>query len=176
MGKLLIIVLPVIGLLGGLAGGHFLAPKAEEAPDKAAGAEKPAAEGAEAGTAQAQGEDPVRPPDPPPAEGETEYARLSKQFIVPVIEAERVASLMVLDIAVEVGVGDTSVIAGHEPKLRDEFLKVLFGHAQSGGFSGDFTRPRVMNDLRASLDVAARRIVGPSARRVLVTGIIRQDY
>ena len=161
MKKLLIpVVLALVGLAGGLFAGHSMKPAPEPEESEAAGA---AAEKA---------------PEPEPApEAQGEYVKLDRQFIVPVIADEKVSALMVLQMAVEMapGAGGSAPVFDQEPKLRDEFLRVLFLHAQSGGFNGAFTEPRVMDDLRASLTSTARRVVGPGVRAVLITSIVRQD-
>ncbi len=162
MKKLLIpVVLALVGLAGGLFAGHSMKPAPE--PE-----EGEAAEAAEAAPA----------PEPEPApDAPGEYVKLDRQFIVPVIADEKVGALMVLQMAVEMApdAGGSAPVFDQEPKLRDEFLRVLFLHAQSGGFDGAFTEPRVMDDLRASLTSTARRVIGPGVRAVLITSIIRQD-
>ncbi len=161
MKKLLIpVVLALVGLAGGLFAGHSMKPAPEPEEGEAA------AEAAE------------KAPEPEPApDAPGEYVKLDRQFIVPVIADEKVGALMVLQMAVEMApdAGGSAPVFAQEPKLRDEFLRVLFLHAQSGGFAGSFTEPRVMDDLRASLTSTARRVIGPGVRAVLITSIIRQD-
>ena len=173
--KFLVFLLVPIGLLGGLAGGHFLAPPPPEEE-----VEEQAADHGEDGDHQPMKtkEAGVRPKPKEVAvvDGEpTEYAKITRQFVVPVIEKDRVDSLIVLNIAIEVGQGQSGLIAEHEPKLRDEFLTVLFEHAQSGGFSGEFTKPSVLADLRLSLNESSSRVLGDASRQVLITNIVRQD-
>ena len=64
-----------------------------------------------------------------------------------------------------------------KPRLRDSFLKVMFRHANSGGFDGSFTAGRKMDDLKSAL--LERRPGGAWPRRpveeVLITEIARQD-
>ncbi|MFN3259469.1 MAG: flagellar basal body-associated FliL family protein [Pikeienuella sp.] len=161
MKKLLIpVVLALVGLAGGLFAGHSM---------------KPAPEPEEGEAAEATAEKTPEPAVAPDAPGE--YVKLERQFIVPVIADEKVGALMVLQMAVEMApdAGGSAPVFEQEPKLRDEFLRVLFLHAQSGGFDGSFTEPRVMDDLRASLTSTAKRVIGPGVRAVLITSIIRQD-
>ena len=160
MKKLLIpVILALVGLAGGLFAGHSMkpAPKPEEGEEAAAVAPEPA-------------------PEPEPEPGAlSEYVKLDRQFIVPVIADQKVNSLMVISMAIEITGGGSDPIFAQEPKLRDEFLRVLFLHAQSGGFSGAFTEPRVMDDLRASLTASAKRILGSKVKAVLLTNLVRQD-
>ena len=109
--------------------------------------------------------------DAPPRD----FVRLEKQFVVPVLGDDRVASLVVLSIALEVDEGGSDAVFAIEPKLRDAFLGVLFAHAQSRGFDGGFTRKDRLADLRRSLTVAAQDVLGGVAHGVLLTNIVRQD-
>ena len=154
MKKLLIpLALALVGLGGGLFTGHAMKP----APDLEEGEAAKAPE-----------------PDPDP-DLTTQFVKLDRQFVVPVILNDKVSSLMVLTLAVEMASGGSEPVFDREPKLRDEFLRVLFTHAQSGGFAGAFTDPAAMDDLRASLVATARRVLGGDVRSVLLTSIVRQD-
>lgn len=104
-----------------------------------------------------------------------QYAKLSKQFVVPVISDGRVSSLVVISLSIEVDAALLNTIFTMEPKLRDAFLTVMFLHANSGGFDGEFTRGEPMNDLRGSLREAAQDILGHAVTDVLITEIVRQD-
>lgn len=172
--KLLPVILGVVGLAGGAAAGHFLkpSPPVEDMKGAAGGEEKMAKDGqgdSYAAAGQVQPEAPSAPPE------NTDYVKLNKQFVVPVLEGERVGSLMVMSLAIEAEQGLSDMIFEYEPKLRDEFLQVLFRHAQSGGFTGVFTAEQVMQDLRASLLHAARGVLGMKVRNILLTDIVRQD-
>ncbi len=158
--KLLAILLVPLGLIGGLAGGHFLAPPPPEPVEKAEqkdGAEKP-------------------PKKPPKLDlSNADYAKLDKHFIIPVVEEGIVSALVVVTMAIEVDKESRDLVFEHEPKLRAEFLNVFFNHAQSGGFSGVFIQTQLMNDLRDSLNAAAWGVLGEAAHQVLITSLTRQD-
>lgn len=110
------------------------------------------------------------------AGGGDEYVSLGNQFIVPILDNQRVRSLVVLSIDLEVGPGGSSAIYRVEPKIRDAFLTVLFDHANAGGFSGTFTSSGSMNILRVALREAGQKAVGKDVvGDVLITGIVRQD-
>ncbi|QHQ36453.1 flagellar basal body-associated FliL family protein [Algicella marina] len=109
-------------------------------------------------------------------EGPTTFAELKRQFVVPLLQGERVQALVVASIALEMSDGTQDVVYEREPKLRDAFLEVLFVHAHSGGFDGEFTAPAAIEDLKRRLNEAALPIVGDGLRDVLLTEIVRQDY
>ncbi len=175
MKKLLPVILAILGLLGGGGAGLMLRPAAEEvvinpcgeapgAGGEAAGHTAAAAEGEEATEAGGEGEMPTK-----------EFVKLNNQFIVPVVEGGAVRALVILSVSLEVKGGTTQEAYNLEPKLRDGFLKVLFDHANSGGFDGTFTNANTMEILHVALFEAARSVLGDTVSDVLITDIVRQD-
>ncbi len=106
----------------------------------------------------------------------TSFASLKRQFVVPILKGEQVTALVVASLAIEVVEGSEEIVFDREPKLRDAFLEVLFVHAHSGGFDGEFTSPSAIGDLKGRLYETAEPIVGDVLRDVLLTEIVRQDY
>lgn len=105
----------------------------------------------------------------------TEFVKLNNQFVIPVIQKERVSSLVVLSLSIETRIAMSDVVRTREPKLRDSFLRVLFDHANMGGFNGSFTQSDMLEILRNSLEDVARKELGPDIEGVLITDISRQD-
>lgn len=159
MSKLLPLILMVLGLALGLGAGVFLKPSTEP---------EPCPEGEVCPEEKTKEE-------PPAAKGPTDFANLDRQFVVPIVNQERVAALVVASLAIEVDQGTSDAVFEVEPKLRDAFLEVLFVHAHSGGFDGQFTSRLAMKDLRERLSAVAEGIVGSSFHDVLITEIVRQD-
>jgi len=84
--------------------------------------------------------------------------------------------MVVISLSVEVGAEAAQAVEDIQPRLRDSFLKVMFRHANSGGFDGSFTAGRRMEDLKAGLLAAAGEVAGElDIYEVLVTEIARQD-
>ena len=171
------LLLALVGLGGGIGAGLFLSP--EEAPKDMALADCPP---------PADGEEIAQSPPPIPtkadhgddhAEDEAnaafDYVKLNNQFVVPVVKEGRVAALVVMSLSVEVETGAREAVFLREPKLRDTFLQVLFDHANSGGFDGNFTSTLNLTTLRQSLVYAAQSILGSTASDVLIQDIARQD-
>jgi flagellar protein FliL len=161
------------GLMQGGAseGGEAHGATAEAAPEHGAAAdEAPHGEAAQAGSH-----------DAPAAGGHgeassgTEFVKIPQQFVVPVIKGDKVASLIVISLSLEVTPGSSETVFNREPKLRDSFLQVMFLHAHSGGFDGAFTTGRAMEDFRAALMESAQVVLGAAVVAVLVTDIVRQD-
>ena len=105
------------------------------------------------------------------------YVKLDSQFVVPVIEDGRTISLVVLALSLEVepGAGAREAVFAREPKLRDALLRVMFDHANAGGFSGGFTAEARIEGLRDALRESARAVLGPGLRDVLILDIARQE-
>ena len=174
------VLLALFGVIGGAAAGWFLKPAPEpeqveaeacldadgEPMDPEICAERDAAEREAALAEPYMGDE---------AASDSEFVDLERQFIVPVVNEDRVNSLVVLTLSIEVAPGSVEKVFTREPKLRDVLLRALFDHAYTGGFNGDFTVEHQMRELRRSLLVAARKVSGPDVRDVLVVDIIRQD-
>lgn len=175
MKKILIpLILALFGAVGGAAAGYFLKPPPEPEPclDEH-GAEIDAENCAPEIDENALGE-PYNGEGGEQDENASEYVELDRQFIVPVVDEDRVASLIVLTLSIEVEPGKVDAVFAREPKIRDALLRTLFEHAYTGGFDGDFTADYVMKDLRRNLLIAARKIGGGAVRDVLVVDIIKQ--
>lgn len=164
LGKLIPLVIALLGLGGGIGAGLFLRP-APAAEDHAAGEAAADAGEEQHGADEADAHE----------EDEPEYVKLNNQFVVPVVEKGRVAAMVVLSLSLEVEPGNTEAVYLREPKLRDVFLQVFFDHANTGGFSGSFTDGANLVVLRTSLKEAAVLVLGPVVTDVLITDIARQD-
>ena len=108
-------------------------------------------------------------------EGPAEFVRMNDQFVIPVLENGDVRSLVVLSISLEVDPGTTGSVFEIEPKLRDGFLRVLFDHANAGGFNGAYTAAGPMERLRRALLEVATKIAGHQIRDVLILDLLRQE-
>lgn len=150
--KILPLLLGIMGLLGGASAGYFLRPAAD--PLASAKAEKAAQP------------DPVLTP---------EYAKISNQFIVPVMQNGKVSAMVILSLSLAMTTGNSPEVYSAEPKLRDVFLQVMFDHANAGGFSGSFTDGSNLVLLRSALLEAAKSVLGDKVSDVLITDIVRQD-
>lgn len=172
MGKFLPIFIALIGLGAGVGAGLALRPDTGT-PGEAAEGACPCDCAAMAAALEAAGQ-PLRE-----ANGENssdaDFVKLNNQFVIPVVKAEQIAALVVLSISLEVPPGGSEQIYQREPKLRDRILRVLFDHANSGGFDGAFTEGRNLETLRSALLETTRRELGTAIKSVLITDIARQD-
>ena len=174
MRKLLPILLALLGTGAGIGAGILLAPAHETpAEDTVGHASDDQGDDHDAPAADHAGADAHEAPDE--ARRNAEYVKLNNQFVVPVVNGERVQSLVVMSLSLETTPGGTEQVYAREPKLRDLFLRVLFDHANIGGFEGNFTDVQRLDILRRSLLEAARNVMGGEVLDVLITEIARQD-
>lgn len=156
MKKILPLLLIILGIGAGGAAGFVLRPEPE-----------PVIEEEEMVTEEA-----VKPEVDPDT---LIYVKLNNQFVVPVVENDKVTALVVLSISLETSEDQTELIFAREPKIRDEFLRVLFDHAYSGGFSGAFTASPNLDSLSKQLLGVAQKAINDIVTDVLITDILRQD-
>lgn len=163
MGKIFPILLALMGLAAGGGAGYFLKPP-------------PAAEIPET-CADADGEDDSQTasPNSVKADVDAEFVKINNQFVIPIVKEEKVTALVVLSLSLEVTTGNREAVYQREPKLRDEFLQVMFNHANTGGFDGVFTQTSRLTNLRRALREVATSLLGEVVHDVLVTNIVRQD-
>lgn len=167
------ILLPILLMLAGLAGGVV-------AGKMLSGGDGP--EATATGDAHSTGEPADAEASPetghgasPDSSGTYEYVRLNNQFIVPLIRNGSVRSMVVMSLSIEVDGGSNELVYSREPRLRDAFLRVMFTHANVGGFDGSFTSVEAMAPLREGLREVARQVLGDIAHDVLIVDIVRQD-
>jgi len=152
MGKLLPLLLIVFGAGAGIGAGLFLRPEPEL--DEVA-------------------EEVRTRPAPPPGEALATF-EFSNQFMVPLLVDDRLVSVVVLRLALEIVENQQPLIETNSARLRDAMLQVMFDHANSGGFSGVFTEHTNLTHLRRSLLEAAQKTVGQqNVYRVLITDLQR---
>ena len=152
--KLLPVLILVLGVAGGLGAGLWLRP---DPPPPEADAEASA---------------PPAPPEAPTQE--LALYELHDQFLVPLLRDERLVSVIVISLALEVAPSALDAVRRAEPRLRDRLLQAMFDHANDGGFHGVFTANNTMTLLRRALLEAAQDVLGADAvSGVLVTDILR---
>lgn len=166
MKKLLPLLMLLIGTGAGVGAGVFFRPPPEvvEAPHE------------ETEGKEEKGEDVAEDEEGLPIDGK-EYIKLTNQFVIPIVDEDRVSSMVVMTLSVETLIGQEQAVFDVEPKIRDVFLRVLFDHASIGGFKGAFLNNDNLDAVRRSLRDAARKNFGEDLiSDVLIFEIARQDY
>ena len=173
---ILLVVLVALGLGGGLAVGTFLGgDQAGVAPELEVDPEDHGDDVGEDGHRLAEDRYTTSVVRVTPANTGTEYVRLNNQFVVPIVRHGSVRSLVIMALTLEVQTGYNERVFLHEPRLRDAFLRVMFSHANAGGFDGSFTDSASMAPLREGLMEAALVVLGDGVIEVLIVDITRQD-
>ncbi|MCP5037107.1 MAG: flagellar basal body-associated FliL family protein [Rhodobacteraceae bacterium] len=170
MGKILPILLALIGLGAGIGGGIAFRPPPEIVEINPCGEPEAGADhtGDIAHSGDGAGEDGAE-------NANSDFVKMNNQFVVPVVSDSKVTALVVMSLSLELEPGGSEVFYQREPKLRDAFLQILFDHANIGGFDGVFTDGSKMDNLRAALSEIAKKTMGDTVRDVLVIDILRQD-
>lgn len=168
MGKILPILLALIGLGGGVGAGLMLRPPPQVVEINPCGDPNAIAQAGQA-TKPAIME--------PEEEGAptSDFVKMNNQFVIPVVGDGQVRSLVVVSLSLEIALGGSEEFYQREPKLRDAFLQELFDHANLGGFDGVFTDSVRLSSLRMALEEVAGKIMTVDVMDVLVTDIVRQD-
>lgn len=184
--KLLIFILPLVGLIGGGAAGAMLRspPAAGDAHAESTNSHGGEAEAASHGEASASHGEPAKSDaghgaDTGHGGGEVDkdalaWFRFPSQFFVPVIRNARPEAVMVITLTIETTKASEKSIFDKEHRLRDALLRQLMIHANTGGFDGNFTSDAHMTELRGKLLKAARDVGGPEVRDVLIEDLARQ--
>ena len=177
MAKLLPLLLAVLGIAAGVGAGHLLRPDAPAVAEPA-----PAGEGAvdcpppAAQTAALTAPPAHRAPDEAAA-SDSEFVEFANKFVVPLVDetSDKVASMVVLAFSLEVAPGTSERIYEREPKLRDAFLRVLFDHANAGGFDDGYLSSAGLDELRKALREIAVTTAGSAVRDVLILDMVKQE-
>jgi hypothetical protein len=164
MKKLLPVILLLVGIGAGVGAGLALRP--EPAPIEPT-------EGAE-GDVHAEKKSDKKDEEEGPPQGR-EYVDLVDQFIVPVVNDDAVASLILITLTIEVEAGNSDAIFEAEPRIRGVLLQAMFDHANIGGFDGAFTNSSKLDRLRKTFLEAAQITFGHEITDVLIVQITRQD-
>ena len=152
MRKLIPVILILLGIGGGLGAGLVLRPVPEAEEVTGLAAHTPAL----------------------PANMDIGVFEIPNQFMVPLIIEDRIASVLILTLALEIDEAQRATVSTDLPRLRDAMLQVMFDHANSGGFSGAFTANTTLAALRRALLEAGQKISGQDVIvKVLITDILR---
>lgn len=169
MGKVIPILLALLGLGGGIGAGLALRPAPQPIEIN------PCGDAATAQNTAASDEQSAQATHGETTPTDTEFLKLNNQFVVPIIQDGLVTAMVVLSLSLELESGHNEEFYKREPKIRDKFLQVLFDHANNGGFNGQFTDAARLRELRLALRESATSLLGPIVDDVLVTDIARQD-
>ena len=110
-----------------------------------------------------------------PKPGSRSYYKFSRQFLVPVVGAGDVQSLVIIDLNLEVEPHMTETIFSMEPKIRDALMTELMKLSNEGRFQSRLTDPENYAELRSRMLGAVHRVLHDGVYDVLILDIARQD-
>lgn len=111
----------------------------------------------------------------PPAHVRGSFVDMDRKFVVPVVRGNRVRSLVVAELRLEVKEASEQRARELKPRLRDALLETLFSLAVAGVFDGDMYSNNVQDEMRARLLQSARGVLQEDVLAVLIGELIRQD-
>jgi flagellar protein FliL len=103
------------------------------------------------------------------------FVDMERKFVVPLVRGNRVRSLVVVDLRLEVRASGESRALALKPKIRDALLDALYALAVTGAFDGDLYSNNVQDEMRAQLLQAARQVLQDDASAILIGELLRQD-
>jgi flagellar FliL protein len=103
------------------------------------------------------------------------FIDMERKFVVPLVRGNRVRSLVVVDLRLEVKISAETRAQELKPKIRDLLLDTLYAMAVAGSFDGDLYSNNVQGEMRARLLEAARQVLQDDARAILIGELLRQD-
>lgn len=115
------------------------------------------------------------PKKPEPPKKAFQTVPLKDQVVIPVIENEKITSLVIMTISFSISNSDTKKYYDVELNVRDALINTLFEFAYDGGFTSRFGHPDNFLDLKSRLLAAGKTILGDDLEEVLIGNLTRQD-
>ncbi|WP_291078862.1 flagellar basal body-associated FliL family protein [Hyphomonas sp.] len=103
------------------------------------------------------------------------YYKFSREFVVPMIEDDRVQSLVILNLNLEVDTAISSELFSKEPVLRDNIMTTLVKLSSGGRTLNSITDVENYETLRSMILANLQNEVPEGIRNVLILDMARQD-
>lgn len=107
--------------------------------------------------------------------GNVSYYRFSREFVVPILDGDRVASLVILNINLEVDNGISSQLFSQEPKLRDNIMSTLIALSSDGDTFQNITQVESYESVRSMVLMNLKNVVPKGIENVLIVDMAKQD-
>ncbi|RIJ23703.1 hypothetical protein D1224_05430 [Henriciella barbarensis] len=106
--------------------------------------------------------------------GDVEYYKFSREFVVPITEGERVDSLVIINLNLEIDKSVSDQVYGMEPKLRDNVMSTLIRLSNEGNTLGDLTNPENYETIRSMILANLREVLPTGLENVLILDMAKQ--
>jgi flagellar protein FliL len=103
------------------------------------------------------------------------YDKFSREFVVPMIEDDRVQSLVILNLNLEVDTDISQELFSKEPVLRDNIMTTLVKLSSGGRTLNSITDVDNYETLRAMILTNLQNEIPEGIRNVLILDMARQD-
>lgn len=103
------------------------------------------------------------------------YYKFSREFVVPMIEDDRVQSLVILNLNLEVDTAISQELFSKEPVLRDNIMTTLVKLSSGGRTLNSITDVDNYETLRAMILTNLQNEIPVGIRNVLILDMARQD-
>lgn len=171
----------IVCIVAGGLGGHFLksglagAPPAGEHEGKPEAAPAKDAHGSDHGEKpkKADGHSTGKQVAPDGSDGT--YFKFTREFVVPIMEGDRVKSLVILNINLETDPSQSQALFSMEPKLRDNIMTTLIGLSNDGVTFESLTKVESYETIRSMILMNLKSVVASGIENVLILDMARQD-
>ena len=175
MKNIIFAIIVIFCVIVGGAGGHFLKNSAGAETDEGQSDphKKPdkGGDGAPAPKKDAHG----KKSNGSASYSDVDYFKFSREFVVPIIRDGKVASLIILNINLEVDDSLTDELFSLEPKIRDNIMTTLIQLSNDGSTLVAISDVQNYESIRATLLMNLGKVVPSGIRNVLIVDIGKQD-
>lgn len=110
-----------------------------------------------------------------PSSSDVDYFKFSREFVVPIIRNGKVASLIILNINLEVDGSLSGKLFSLEPKIRDNIMTTLIGLSNDGDTLISISDVQNYESIRAAMLMNLESVVPYGINNVLIMDIGKQD-
>ncbi|MEM5518849.1 flagellar basal body-associated FliL family protein [Henriciella sp. AS95] len=107
--------------------------------------------------------------------GDVTYYRFTREFVVPIISDERVDSLVILNLNLEVDSAVSDKLFSMEPKLRDNIMTTLIKLSNDGHTLHSLTDVENYESIRSLILANLQDVISDGIRNVLILDMAKQD-
>lgn len=187
MKNIIAAIIAIVCIVAGGVGGHFLRSMSSGAPapekneekkaddahgekkdDSANKPEKKDAHGKDGGGKDAHGGGEA-------GSSEVIYYKFSREFVVPIIRAGRVESLVILNLNLEADAAISQKLFEMEPKLRDNIMTTLITLSNDGTTFESMTSVENYESIRSMVMMNLKSVMSTGIHNVLIVDLAKQD-
>lgn len=107
--------------------------------------------------------------------GDVTYYKFTREFVVPLIRNERVESLVIINLNLEVDSSESQKLFSMEPKLRDNIMTTLIKLSNDGDTLHTLTNVDHYETIRSMVLTNLQDAISHNIRNVLILDMAKQD-